>query len=141
MSVYDARGRFVGRVDGMWRERGDRAEADGAGSTSASSTPDGPSGAAAARLVLAEKVREDRLRAPGWRWSGGASRTYAAPRRTSWSGSRRPGSAVTSAASVAGWCPAASRRRLVPLELVRALTRPERATPEHEVGLTGGIGP
>jgi hypothetical protein len=65
VSVYDARGRFVGRVDGLWRERGTVAEADGAGKYLGELTLDGPSGAAAARLVLAEKIREDRLRGTG----------------------------------------------------------------------------
>ena len=65
MSVYDARGRFVGRVDGIWREHGTVAEADGAGKYLGELTLDGPSGAAAARLVLAKKIREDRLRDTG----------------------------------------------------------------------------
>ena len=63
--VYDARGRPVARVDGLWRERATVAEADGAGKYLGQLNPDGPSGEAAARLVLAEKVREDRLRSTG----------------------------------------------------------------------------
>ena len=81
VSVYDARGRFVGRVDGIWRERGTVAEADGAGKYLGELTLDGPSGAAAARLVLAEKIREDRLRGTGLevvRW-GFQDRRRAAP--------------------------------------------------------------
>ena len=63
--VYDARGRLQGRVDGLWRERGTVAEADGGSKYLGQLNPDGPSGEAAARLVLAEKVREDRLRSTG----------------------------------------------------------------------------
>ena len=72
--VYDARGWFLARVDGLWREHGTVAEADGAGKYLGQLNPDGPSGEAAARLVLAEKVREDRLRSTGLevvRWSFG----------------------------------------------------------------------
>jgi len=63
--VLDARGRLIGRVDGLWRERGTVAEADGVGKYLGQLNADGPSGEAAARLVLAEKVREDRLRDTG----------------------------------------------------------------------------
>ena len=72
--VYDARGWFLARVDGLWREHGTVAEADGAGKYLGQLNPDGPSGEAAARLVLEEKVREDRLRSTGLevvRWSFG----------------------------------------------------------------------
>ena len=62
VAVYDARGRFVGRVDGLWREGGTVVEADGAGKYLGEFDTDGPSGLAAARAVVAEKVREDRLR-------------------------------------------------------------------------------
>jgi hypothetical protein len=65
VQVYDARGQLLARVDGLWRERGTVAEADGAGKYLGQLNPDGPSGEAAARLVLAEKVREDRLRSTG----------------------------------------------------------------------------
>jgi hypothetical protein len=65
VAVYDARGRFVGRVDGLWREGGTVVEADGAGKYLGEFDPDGPSGLAAARAVVAEKVREDRLRSCG----------------------------------------------------------------------------
>ncbi len=54
--------------------RGTVAEADGAGKYLGELHPDGPSGAAAARLVLAEKIREDRLRGTGLevvRWGSG----------------------------------------------------------------------
>jgi hypothetical protein len=73
VSVYDARGRFVGRVDGLWRDQATVAEADGAGKYLGAFDPDGPSGEGAARRVLAEKEREDRLRDCGlevvrWSW-------------------------------------------------------------------------
>ena len=57
--------RFVGRVDGLWREGGTVVEADGAGKYLGEFDADGPSGLAAARAVVAEKVREDRLRSCG----------------------------------------------------------------------------
>jgi hypothetical protein len=78
--VYDVRGLFVARVDGLWHEHGTVAEADGGGKYLGQLHPDGPSGEAAARLVLAEKVREDRLRSVGLevvRWSFGDVRHHA----------------------------------------------------------------
>jgi len=65
VDVYDARGRFVGRVDGLWTEGATVAEADGRGKYLGEFDPDGPSAAAAARAVVAEKIREDRLRGCG----------------------------------------------------------------------------
>jgi hypothetical protein len=65
VSVHDIRGRFVGRVDGLWTEGGTVAEADGMGKYLGQFDPDGPSAAAAARAVVAEKIREDRLRGCG----------------------------------------------------------------------------
>ena len=62
VEVYDRRGRFLGRVDGLWRDGGVVAEADGSGKYLGEFDPDGASGVAAARIVLAEKVREDRIR-------------------------------------------------------------------------------
>ena len=62
VEVYDQRGRFLGRVDGLWLEQGVVAEADGSGKYLGEFDPDGASGQAAARIVLAEKVREDRIR-------------------------------------------------------------------------------
>jgi hypothetical protein len=62
MAVYDLRGRFLGRVDGLWLEAGVVAEADGSGKYLGEFDPEGASGEAAARVVLAEKVREDRIR-------------------------------------------------------------------------------
>lgn len=72
VSVYDLRGRFLGRVDGLWLAEGVAAEADGSGKYLGEFDPDGASGEAAARVVLAEKVREDRIRDCGLefvRWS------------------------------------------------------------------------
>ena len=65
VSVHDARGRFIGRVDGLWIEGGTVAEADGRGKYLGQFEPDGPSAAAAARAVVDEKIREDRLRGCG----------------------------------------------------------------------------
>lgn len=62
VAVYDLRGRFLGRVDGLWLDAGVVAEADGSGKYLGEFDPDGASGEAAARVVLAEKVREDRIR-------------------------------------------------------------------------------
>ena len=62
VAVYDRHGRFLGRVDGLWLEDGVVAEADGSGKYLGEFDPDGASGQAAARVVLAEKVREDRIR-------------------------------------------------------------------------------
>ena len=70
--VYDQCGRFLGRVDGLWRDAGVVAEADGTGKYLGEFNPEGASGEAAARVVLAEKVREDRIRDCGLefvRWS------------------------------------------------------------------------
>ena len=72
VGVYDPRGRFLGRVDGLWLDVGVVAEADGSGKYLGEFAPDGASGEAAARVVLAEKVREDRIRDCGLefvRWS------------------------------------------------------------------------
>jgi len=65
VSVYDHRGRFLGRVDGLWRDDATVAEADGQGKYLGQFDPDGPSAEAAARAVVAEKVREDRMRGCG----------------------------------------------------------------------------
>jgi hypothetical protein len=62
VEVYDSRGRWLGRVDGLWIEAGVVAEADGSGKYLGEFDLDGASGEAAARVVLAEKVREDRIR-------------------------------------------------------------------------------
>ncbi len=62
VAVYDSRGRFLGRVDGLWLEAGVVAEADGSGKYLGEFDAGGASGEAAARAVLAEKVREDRIR-------------------------------------------------------------------------------
>jgi len=62
VTVYDHRGRFLGRVDGLWRNDATVAEADGRGKYLGLFDPDGPSAEAAARTVVAEKVREDRMR-------------------------------------------------------------------------------
>jgi len=62
VTVYDLHGRFLGRVDGLWLDEGVVAEADGSGKYLGQFDPDGASGEAAARVVLAEKVREDRIR-------------------------------------------------------------------------------
>lgn len=62
VTVYDLRGRFLGRVDGLWLDEGVVAEADGSGKYLGQFDPDGASGEAAGRVVLAEKVREDRIR-------------------------------------------------------------------------------
>ena len=73
VTVLDEWGRFVGRVDGLWREGATVAEADGVGKyLGAFST--GPSPEGAARVVLEEKRREDRLRDLGlevvrWTWA------------------------------------------------------------------------
>ena len=62
VSVHDQRGRFLGRVDGLWRDDATVAEADGRGKYLGQFDPDGASAEAAARAVVAEKVREDRMR-------------------------------------------------------------------------------
>ncbi|HET7475519.1 MAG TPA: type IV toxin-antitoxin system AbiEi family antitoxin domain-containing protein [Dermatophilaceae bacterium] len=62
VEIYDRRGRLVARVDGLWREQGTVGEADGAGKYLGQFDPAGAGGLAAARVVLAEKVREDRIR-------------------------------------------------------------------------------
>ena len=62
VAVYDLRGRFLGRVDGLWLDEGVVAEADGSGKYLGEFDHRGASGEAAARVVLAEKVREDRIR-------------------------------------------------------------------------------
>jgi len=62
VAVYDLHGRFLGRVDGLWLAQGVVAEADGSGKYLGEFDPNGASGEAAARVVLAEKVREDRIR-------------------------------------------------------------------------------
>ncbi|MHB8273177.1 MAG: type IV toxin-antitoxin system AbiEi family antitoxin domain-containing protein [Dermatophilaceae bacterium] len=62
VSVHDHRGRFLGRVDGIWRDDATVAEADGRGKYLGQFDPDGASAEAAARAVVAEKVREDRMR-------------------------------------------------------------------------------
>lgn len=66
VEVYDGRGRFVGRVDGMWIERGTVAEADGRSKYLLEA--DANAGAAPATVnerIVAEKCREDALRALG----------------------------------------------------------------------------
>jgi hypothetical protein len=60
--VYDHRGRLLGRVDGLWRDDATVAEADGRGKYLGQFDPGGASAEAAARVVVAEKVREDRMR-------------------------------------------------------------------------------
>ncbi|MEP7368183.1 MAG: type IV toxin-antitoxin system AbiEi family antitoxin domain-containing protein [Dermatophilaceae bacterium] len=62
VNVYDRRGRFLGRVDGLWQDGGVVAEADGSGKYLGEFDPNGASGSAAARIVVAEKEREDRIR-------------------------------------------------------------------------------
>jgi hypothetical protein len=62
VAVFDQHDRFLGRVDGLWIDKGVVAEADGAGKYLGEFDPDGASGKSAARAVLAEKVREDRMR-------------------------------------------------------------------------------
>ena len=62
VSVYDEAGRFLGRVDGLWLAEGVVAEADGSGKYLGEFDPNGASGESAARVVLAEKMREDRIR-------------------------------------------------------------------------------
>jgi len=72
VGVYDLRGRFLGRVDGLWLDAGVVAEAERCGKYLGEFDPDGASGEAAARAVVAEKVREDRIRDCGLelvRWS------------------------------------------------------------------------
>ncbi|MGN6636986.1 MAG: type IV toxin-antitoxin system AbiEi family antitoxin domain-containing protein [Oryzihumus sp.] len=73
VTVLDERGRFVGRVDGFWREGATVAEADGVGKYLGAFGTD-PSPEGAARAVLEEKRREDRLRDLGlevarWTWA------------------------------------------------------------------------
>lgn len=73
VEVYDQDGLFLGRVDGLWLEEGVVAEADGSGKYLGEFDPAGPSGESAARAVMAEKVREDRIRDCGLefvRWGG-----------------------------------------------------------------------
>jgi len=65
VSVHDQRGRFLGRVDGLWRDDATVAEADGRGKYLGQFDPNGASAEAAARAVVAEKVREDRMRECG----------------------------------------------------------------------------
>lgn len=65
VSVYDHRGRFLGRVDGLWRDDATVAEADGRGKYLGQFDPGGASAEAAARAIVAEKVREDQMRACG----------------------------------------------------------------------------
>jgi len=62
VEVYDEYDNFVARLDGLWRELGVVGEVDGAGKYLGEFDADGPGGMAAARRVIAEKVREDRLR-------------------------------------------------------------------------------
>lgn len=62
VSVYDHRGRFLGRVDGLWRDEATVAEADGSGKYLGEFDPNGASAESAARAVVAEKLREDRMR-------------------------------------------------------------------------------
>lgn len=72
--VFDEDGRFVARVDGWWPEHGTVCEVDGRqkyalGANNNPSTIAGPlvqeSAEATRRAIVAEKVREDRLRALG----------------------------------------------------------------------------
>ena len=62
VSVHDHRGRFLGRVDGLWRDGATVAEADGRGKYLGQFDPNGASAEAAALSVVAEKIREDRMR-------------------------------------------------------------------------------
>ena len=120
------------------------AEADGAGKYLGELTLDGPSGAAAARLVLAEKIREDRLRGTGLevvRW-GFQDVRRAAPDLV------QRVEAAWERGDLGRF-----RGRLVPASRAGAGTplragysadngrsRPRTPTPGHEVGLMGGIG-
>jgi hypothetical protein len=77
VAIYDARGRFIGRVDAYWADRATVGEADGRvkyglaeGTLTGSSGSDLPE--LARRAVIREKEREDRLRDTGLevvRWS------------------------------------------------------------------------
>jgi len=64
VEVYDDHG-LIGRVDGLWLAEGVVGEADGAGKYLGDFDADGADGEAAAKRVVREKVREDRLRGVG----------------------------------------------------------------------------
>lgn len=92
VEIYDARG-LVGRVDSFWELWGVVGEADGVGKYLGAFDPGGPSARRAAEQVLAEKEREDRLRATGLevvRW--GTDEIVHTPERVAdrvWAASRR----------------------------------------------------
>ncbi|MEO7059406.1 MAG: type IV toxin-antitoxin system AbiEi family antitoxin domain-containing protein [Lapillicoccus sp.] len=61
VTVFDAQDRFVARTDGLWRSHGTVGEADGAGKYLGAYDADGASAQAAARTVVAERQREERM--------------------------------------------------------------------------------
>lgn len=65
VEIYDAAGRFLGRIDAFWRDGATVGEADGQGKYLGDVDLTGPDARAAARRVVAEKVREDRIRDTG----------------------------------------------------------------------------
>jgi hypothetical protein len=76
VAIYDAKGRFIGRVDAYWPDRATVGEADGRGKYAIAEPAAGSGvdelGEVARRAVIREKEREDRLRDTGLevvRWS------------------------------------------------------------------------
>jgi hypothetical protein len=76
VAIYDARGRFIGRVDAYWPDRATVGEADGRAKYAMAEPAAGSGvdefGEVAFRAVIREKEREDRLRDTGLevaRWS------------------------------------------------------------------------
>lgn len=61
VTVLDEKRMFVAHTDGLWQSEGVVGEADGAGKCLGQFDEDGPSALAAARAVLAEKQREERV--------------------------------------------------------------------------------
>lgn len=123
VEIFDELG-LVGRVDNLWQAAGFVGEADGAGKYLGAFDADGPSGRQAARHVLAEKEREDRLRGTGLevvRWGTEeivrtpervAGRVWAAQRRGSparFTGRLRHTFAPTPHPLCASYTPSASR--------------------------------
>lgn len=94
VTVLDDRGRFVARVDGLWRDEAVVGEADGEGKYLDRLEPDDAAARSVARALVAEKRREDRLRDLGLdvvRWSPTETVGVRADRvRRAWSSSRRP---------------------------------------------------
>jgi len=65
VSVFTVNGTFVGRLDALWRARALALEIDGRGKYLGEFDDKPVSGEEAARAVLAEKFREDRVRGTG----------------------------------------------------------------------------